>query len=193
MFRRLFTLLAILSVAFIITPPAPAGAQTTTYYREGAHYWAWQGASPYVGDQQYIDFWAFADITNVPNQPPSRHSMMRLHLLGPGGATKGVLIAEDWIDVVGDPDRMSVSQDLGWAGIDTTVSLLDRNSGQMVRVEFHVYWWATGDEYHSDAISTARPARAEGRIKVGGPNGFTIQLPAYYPSSSDVLIFTHTL
>jgi hypothetical protein len=193
MSKRSTLVLSIVCLLLATLIVSPAKAQTTTYDRWGAHLWGWQGAFPYVGDQQYIDFWAFRDTTYVPGQPPSVHSMMRLHLLGPGGATNGVLIAEDWIDVVGDPDLMTVSDDLGWAGIDNTVSLLDRNSGTMVRVEFHVYWWAIEPVFDKNNVTKARMARVEGTIRVYGPKGFTVTLPGYYPSTSDVHIFRHPL
>lgn len=183
----------ILTMVFLLAAPTTVAQAQTTYNRYAAHVWGWQGDFPYSGDQQYLDFWAFRDTTYVPGQTPSVHSMMRLHLLGPGGASNGVLIAEDWIDVPGDPDRMTVSDDLGWAGIDTRVWLLDRNSGQMVRVEFHVYWWATEPERMCNDVTRCRPARVEGWIRVYGPKGFTIRLPEYYPSLSDLIIITHPL
>ena len=192
--RKLYLLILALVVLALLAAPMPVTAQAgVTYDRWGAHLWGWQGDFPYVGDQQYIDFWAFRDTTYVPGQVPSVHSMMRLHLLGPGGATDGVLIAEDWIDVPGDPDWMSVSDDLGWAGIDTTVYLLDRNHGQMVRVDMHVYWWAIVPEFMGNEVTRVRMARVEGWMRVYGPHGFTIRLPRYYPSTSDVKIFTHPL
>ncbi|MFN8420186.1 MAG: hypothetical protein U0528_13235 [Anaerolineae bacterium] len=188
---RLFV--AVFAIALLLAPFS--GSTTlaqTTVTREGAHLWGWQGAYPYGGDQQYIDFWAFKDTTKTTGSPPVSHAGLRLHLLGPGGASGGVLIAEDIFGFEGDQDLMSVSKDLGWAGIDRTVSLLDRNSGQMVKVEFHVYWWATGTK-EAVGAGTRRWARVEGTIRIYGPHGFTINLPGYYPSTSDLQIFTHPL
>jgi hypothetical protein len=168
----------------------------STATREGGHVIAWRGPA-YGGDEEYIDLWALKDIISSPGSRSEKHAGLGLHLLGPGGATKGVLIAEDSFGFEGDQDLMSVSRDLGWAGIDCTVWLLDRNSGQKVKVEIHVYWWAVAPKVELDpwwgTLGYSRLARVEGTIKVYGPKAFTVQFPAQYSSYVHTLIFHQQL
>ena len=192
MSRRMFVLLLLLSLsAFSL---APAQAQSNVF-RVGAHLLAWEnGVANQVGDQ-YIDLLVYKDTTfRIGPEGPeqTRGSLFDLHMLGPGGATGGILIAEDAVPMPDDPDWISVSDDLGWAGIDTIVPLLDRNSGEMVDVELHVYWWALlpGIDFNNAFVVTSRPARVEGTITVHGPRGFTIELPDHYTLIQDMRIFS---
>ncbi len=192
MSRRTFVLLLLLSLSAVSL--APAQAQSNVF-RVGAHVLAWENAVPDQAGDQYLDLLVYKDtIFRLGPEGPeqTRVSHFDLHMLGPGGATGGVLIAEDAVPMPDDPDWISVSDDLGWAGIDTIVPLLDRNSGEMVDVEIHVYWWGLlpVDDADNVFVMSKRPARIEGTITVHGPRGFTIELPDHYTLIQDMRIFS---
>ncbi len=189
MSRRLLVLLLLLSLFAVSL--APVQAQSNVF-RAAAHVLAREHGVPAQPDDQYLDLLVYRDTTFRIGVEPTLTSRFNLHMLGPGGATDGILIAENAVPMPDDPDWISVSDDLGWAGIDTIVPMLDRNSGEMVDVEIHVYWWAllptaAGD---NEFVITSRPARVEGTITVHGPRGFTIELPDAYAAYQDIRIFS---
>lgn len=188
MSRRRFLHLLILSAIFIPLAVAPVQAQGNVLRFSGRLVALEHGRPLQTGDQ-YIDLVTAYDTSFKPGEDPTVNSHFALRMLGPGGATDGVLIAENFIPMPGDPDWIAVSDDLGWAGIDTTVSLLDRNSGEMVDVELHIYWWAYSSYFARNPSTQARQATVEGSITVHGPRGFTIELPNAYGTVADVFTF----
>ena len=189
MSRRLLVLLLLLSLLAVSLTPVQAQSNV---FRAAAHVLAWEHGGPAQPGDQYLDLLVYRDTTFRIGVEPTLASRFDLHLLGPGGATDGVLLAEVGVLMPDDPDWISVSDDLGWAGIDTIVPMLDRNSGEMVDVELHVYWWALlpTDTNASEFVITARPSRVEGSITVHGPRGFTIELPDAYAAFKDIRIFS---
>jgi len=189
MSRRHIVLLLILSLVFVPLAAVPVQAQANVL-RVAAHFWAIEDRTGFKLGDQSVDLMAYRDTTFGLGGVVSQGSFFRLYMLGPGGAADGVLIMESAVPLPGDPDWISVSDDLGWAGIDTTVPLLDRNSGELVEVEIHVYWWAETETLPRSVNGRTRGARVEGTITVHGPRGFTVTLPDSYELTWNSEIFT---
>jgi hypothetical protein len=158
--KRLPYLFLILSVAMWLTlPSVPAVAQSTSY-QEGAILSASQGFT--IANQQ-----AYLKATKTITESGGRitHvSVLELSIVCPysqGGPR--MLVRTSTIPVPGDPDNLEVSRDLGWAGLDTTVSVFDEISGTNVTIEIHAYWWATEGVAESGGLFTRR-VRLEGSI-----------------------------
>jgi hypothetical protein len=89
------------------------------------------------------------------------------------------------VDVPGDPDYLSVSRDLGWAGLDASVSLMDKAVGHAVPVEIHLSLFAiggvtrTGDRFQRPASTPTFPT---------GPSGFVDEFGNPVPSGRVVMV-----
>jgi hypothetical protein len=91
----------------------------------------------------------------------------------------GVLVPED-------PDWLSVSRDLNWAGLDATVDLYDSVSNTTMPVEIHAYLWDTSEVYLENGVYM-RQARLEGAITHPGR---TINLSPAHPYRAEGYIFS---
>jgi len=90
----------------------------------------------------------------------------RFEILTSGNVPAGTVstdIGPVTVNVPGDPDELSVSRDLGWAGLDASVALVDETVGHTVPVDIHLSLFANGGLTRSAIASSGPPARPRSR------------------------------
>lgn len=196
MLRRLCVVLLLLLVSPLLFVPAPALAQDEPAIRwtDNAHLWGTKAPiwEPYP-TVEHMDLWIIKDAD--ASQPGKRvkTSTMFLELWGPDVPNRVILLSGWRIPVPGDPDTASFSRDLGWAGLDTVVSVPDKTTGEMMTVELHISWWAmsgTIDQSQPGDPGYRRDARVDGTVTVHGSRGFTVRLPGDYQTYVSTYIFS---
>jgi hypothetical protein len=101
--------------------------------------------------------------------------------------TTSTLIGPVDVDVPVDPDYLSVSSDLGWAGLDATVSLHDAATNADVPVDIHLSLFAVAGTTQAGGASS-REARAASDLP-GAPFGiFTNDFGVTAPVGKVVIV-----
>jgi hypothetical protein len=156
--KRLPFLCLIVCLAMWLTLPAAPTAAQATSYQEGASLRSHQGHTIAFA-QVSLD--ATKTITHSGGRT-SHVSMLQISMSCNHGDTV-LSIAPITIPIPGDPDNLEVSRDLGWAGLDTEVSVYDEISASNVTIAIHAYWWANTGVSGSGSLFTRR-TRLEGSI-----------------------------
>jgi hypothetical protein len=113
----------------------------------------------------------------------------RFEILATSGVTPAGTVSTDigpvTVDVPVDPDYLSVSRDLGWAGLDAHVSLPDAAVGHPVPVDVHLSLFASGaatrvgERFQRPASTPPFPT---------APSGFTDEFGNPVPSGRVVMV-----
>jgi hypothetical protein len=156
--NRLSFLFLILSLAMWLTlPGVPIAAQSRSY-QEGAFLIA---ASGHTIGRVEASIKATKTITYGAGRTSHVSALEIAIHCNHGDAVLSV--GPVTVQVPGDPDNLEVSRDLGWAGLDTAVSVFDQVSQSNVTIEIHAYWWANTGVTESSGLFS-RQARLEGTI-----------------------------
>lgn len=139
MVRRLILIAALLISALAVSAVNVASAQES----------AWQEGATLVtgtcgiqgGGYRIVNINA---LKSVDRSVPSRTSNFQIYVTSgvTPANTVNTLIGPVTVAVPIDPDYLSVSRDLGWAGLDATVSLYDSAVQANVTVAVHLQWTA---------------------------------------------------
>lgn len=162
-----FVLVAVLLVTTLCLTPSVMAQEPI--YREGAFLNIEFGACGIQGGGYNIVMLNANKIVDRANR--TKVSSLDLYL------TKGikpanlvyVLIGPDTVTVPGDADNLSVSRDLGWAGLDTSVQVYDAATQTTVTADLHVAWFAKSGVIN-DGGFYKRLATVSGTITVGSYN-----------------------
>jgi hypothetical protein len=168
MFKQLIMIVALLCAGF--APASPALAQDM--WQDGAAFLYDTKASGGCGLQGggYIAINMKATKT-IDRQNRTRSAEIELFIKtgNPGGVT--TLIGPTVVQVPIDVDYLSVSRDLGWAGVDASVPLYDAATQATIMVDIHFQWFANAG-VTQDGAGYKRGAYPSGTLglKGGGYN-----------------------
>jgi hypothetical protein len=169
MLKRIILVVALLFTVLTMAPPAYAQEATWT---EGAYLNIGPGACGIQGGGFNLATLTASKFVDRVNR--TRVSDVNLYLTN--GITPAnlvyTLIGPVTVGVPGDPDNLSVSRDLGWAGLDTSVSVFDFATNTTVMVDIHLSWLANGSVVQEGNLYK-RPATVTGTV-VANQHNFTM-------------------
>lgn len=169
MLRRIVLLVALLFTVLMFAPPAAAQEVTWT---DGAYLNIGPSACGLQGGG--FNLATLNASKRVDRVNRTRVSTLDVYLSN--GITPAHLIYTQigpvTVGVPGDPDTLSVSRDLGWAGLDTSVPAFDAATQTTVMVDIHLSWLANGSVVQEGDLYK-RPATVTGTV-VANQHNFTM-------------------
>ena len=157
MYRRLLVLCLIVSSIWVLA--VPAQAQDTAWY---------EGVQLRFTDGFKSTFYIVELRATKLVDGDYRASQIEIYINGVDGIVPWV---QETVVVPGDPDALSVSGDLGWGGLHTTVMVTDQRTGATLPMTIHLDQFAIASYEYDPSMGTGmfvRSADARGYIEFPG-------------------------
>ncbi|MCC7449803.1 MAG: hypothetical protein IT324_20450 [Anaerolineae bacterium] len=172
--RWLWPLLVLL-IALLAWPAVPTVAQGASW-REGVFVAYGQ---PIIGVGSFFQLTGVKTVTQKGEAISEKTAYVTLGIVCRNATGQPDLLVQIQTVKVGeDPDLLSASHDLGWGGLDTTVTTFDIISQQDVPVTIHLSWLSTGGVTREGSLFR-RGATVQGYLETPQCRfDFTPQTPA---------------